>query len=148
MLEPSSSEEEDDEVVDAPGYLGPPRQTGQNGSVPGRGPAGDGVPNGRPPTGPGTTGATDKELQGDKDKDAPAVSEDKTLTEAELKVSSAIDVSDQTQIRTKLRCCVFHRRSTSVRRRRGSGGSNFTSSSFGPSPTLSTPNNSRTTRDI
>jgi len=85
MLEPSSSEEEDDEVVDAPGYLGPPRQTGQNGSVPGRGPAGDGVPNGRPPTGPGTTGATDKELQGDKDKDAPAVSEDKTLTEAELK---------------------------------------------------------------
>ena len=91
MLEPSSSEEEDDEVVDAPGYLGPPRQTGQNGSVPGRGPAGDGVPNGRPPTGPGTTGATDKELQGDKDKDAPAVSEDKTLTEAELKVSSAIE---------------------------------------------------------
>ena len=91
MLEPSSSEEEDDEVVDAPGYLGPPRQTGQNGSVPGRGPAGDGVPNGRPPTGPGTTGATDKELQGDKDKDAPAVSEHKTLTEAELKVSSAIE---------------------------------------------------------
>ena len=91
MLEPSSSEEEDDEVVDAPGYLGPPRQTGQNGSVPGRGPAGDGVPNGRPPTGPGTTGATDKELQGDKDKDAPAVSEDKTLTEAELKVSSSIE---------------------------------------------------------
>ena len=36
-------------------------------------------------------GATDKELQGDKDKDAPAVSEDKTLTEAELKVSSSIE---------------------------------------------------------
>ena len=94
MLEPSSSEEEDDEVVDAPNHVphgqgGP--QTNQGG------PRGLDVPNGAPNShaslsqtgkeggqaGPGGRGHSDGDGQ---PYNQSPVTEEKTLTEAELQV--------------------------------------------------------------